>query len=281
MMVNILQSLQLHSVSTKHYLETKALKELLDAEVLRYNDISFIKDDPISIPHQFKSTKDKEIIGLWIALLAWGNRKSILNSGMRLLTLMDHSPFDFIQNHKETDRSRFDKFVHRTFNNEDAFYFLEFFQNYYSENSSLESAFAKGLNPKEEHVGVALVQFRSVFIHYAQPLRRTLKHIASPESNSRCKRLLMFLRWMVRHDNQGVDFGIWKKIKPSQLLMPLDVHVGKIARQLGMLKREQSDWKAVLELSQFCRELDPYDPVKYDYALFGLGLSQKNNSREF
>jgi uncharacterized protein (TIGR02757 family) len=255
-----------------------SLKDFLDAEVVKYNHISFIESDPISIPHQFKLKQDREIIGLWVALLSWGNRKSILNSGVRLMELMHGSPFDFITNHKEKDRGRFEKFVHRTFNGDDAFYFLEFFQNYYRENESLETAFERGLDKNDKHVGPALIHFRKMFINYANPIQRTLKHISTPESNSRCKRLLMFLRWMVRQDKQAVDFGIWKKIKPSQLLMPLDVHVGKIARQLGMLQREQSDWKAVLELSQFCSELDALDPVKYDFALFGHGLSQKKDS---
>jgi uncharacterized protein (TIGR02757 family) len=254
-----------------------ALKEFLDKEVEKYNHVSFISEDPISIPHKFSSIQDREIIGLWIALLAWGNRKSILTSGTRLLNLMDDAPHDFIMNHKEKDRNRFEKFVHRTFNSEDAIYFLEFFQNYYSDQESLELAFCAGLNQGDQNISNALIHFRNIFIQYANPPRRTLKHISTPEKNSRCKRLLMFLRWMVRDDEKGVDFGIWKKIKPSQLLLPLDVHVGKVARQLGMLKREQSDWKAVLELSQFCSNLDPLDPVKYDFALFGIGLSQKNN----
>ncbi len=252
------------------------LKQYLDSECNRYSNLSFIQDDPISIPHQFSLKQDIEIIGLWIALLAWGNRKSILSSGRRLTELMDSSPYDFIKNHNDVDRARFEKFVHRTFNGEDAIYFLEFFQNYYADHESLESAFSSGLSEEDKNVAPALIHFRNVFIKYANSPRRSLKHISTPENNSRCKRLLMFLRWMVRRDINGVDFGIWRQIKPSQLLMPLDVHVGKIARQLGMLKREQSDWKAVLELSQFCSKLDPLDPVKYDFALFGLGISQKN-----
>ncbi len=253
------------------------LRKYLDQEVSKYNNISFIKEDPISIPHQFKIKQDREIIGLWVALLSWGNRKSILNSGNRLVELMDASPYDFILHHKENDRKRFEKFVHRTFNGEDAIYFLEFFQNYYRQNKTLESAFADGLSKKDKHVEPALIYFRNQFIKYANPSNRSLKHIASPETNSRCKRLLMFLRWMVRKDEAKVDFGIWKRIKPSQLLLPLDVHVDNIARQLGMINRKQSDWKSVLELSQFCADLDSTDPVKYDYALFGLGISQKKS----
>lgn len=260
----------------KHQNKLDSLKDFLNKEVEKYNHKSFIQEDPISIPHQFALKQDKEVIGLWIALLAWGNRKSILSSGYRLRELMDGSPYDFIKNHNEKDRTRFEKFVHRTFNNEDAIYFLEFFQRYYTEHESLEFAFSDGLMNDDKNITNALIHFRNVFIKYANPSRRTLKHVSTPENNSRCKRLLMFLRWMVRNDEQGVDFGIWKRITPAQLLLPLDVHVGKVARQLGMLKREQSDWKAVLELSQFCADLDPLDPVKYDFALFGLGLSQKN-----
>jgi uncharacterized protein (TIGR02757 family) len=243
---------------------------------LKYNNLSFIEEDPISIPHTFSLKQDREIIGLWIAVLSWGNRKSILKSGKRLLDLMDHAPYEFIMQHTESDRKPFESFVHRTFNGEDALYFLEFFQNFYSESASLETAFSDGLKSTDPHVGPALIHFKRIFIQYANPSKRTLKHIATPESNSRCKRLLMFLRWMVRKDRCGVDFGLWSNIKTSQLLMPLDVHVDKVARKFGMLTRKQTDWKAVLELSRFCSNLDPEDPVKYDYALFGIGLEQKN-----
>ncbi|MGB3226346.1 MAG: TIGR02757 family protein [Saprospiraceae bacterium] len=256
-------------------MQTIQLKTYLEAQIEKFNSILFIPNDPISIPHQFQLKQDIEIIGFWIAVLSWGNRKSIIQSGSRLIAFMEGSPYQFILHHQEKDRQPFESFVHRTFNGEDAFYFLEFFQNYYRTNASLETAFSKGLSVDDLHVGKALIHFRKEFIAYTNPPRRTLKHISSPESNSRCKRLLMFLRWMVRKDNKGVDFGIWETIKTAQLLMPLDVHVEKIARKLGMLQRKQSDWKAVLELSSRCTELDPNDPVKYDFALFGLGLLEK------
>ncbi len=252
------------------------LKLFLDKECLKYNKLSFINEDPISIPHQFSLKQDREIMGLWIALLSWGNRKSIIKSGQRLIELMDYTPYNFITQHKDKDRKLFIDFVHRTFNGEDAIYFLEFFQNYYKDFDSLENAFSDGLKDSDPDVGPALIHFKNTFVRYSNPPKRTLKHIASPETNSRCKRILMFLRWMVRKDQRGVDFGMWSKIKPSQLLMPLDVHVERIARKLGMLQRKQSDWKAVLELSSICSNLDPSDPVRYDFALFGLGLEQKN-----
>lgn len=246
--------------------------------VSQFNQSDFIELDPISIPKRFELKQDIEISGLWIALLAWGNRKTIIQSGTKLMDWMDQKPYEFILHHTESERKPFLKFVHRTFNGEDALYFLEFFQNYYKEHTSLESAFTNDARQNEEHVGPALIRFRANFIKYCNPAKRCLKHIASPEANSKCKRLLMFLRWMVRSDPQGIDFGIWKTIKPSQLLMPLDVHVEKNARKLGMLNRKQSDWKAVLELSATCRTLDPMDPVKYDFALFGLGISEKKTS---
>lgn len=257
------------------------LKQFLDAAVDRFNTKSFIAEDPISIPHRFSKKQDIEISALWIALIAWGNRKSILHSGDKLMQLMDYSPYDYILNHSDQDRSRFLTFVHRTFNSEDAIYFLEFFKNYYSDHKSLEEAFSIVGETENLHAGSSLQKFRSMFIRYSNAGKRTLKHIATPEKNSRCKRLLMFLRWMVRSDDRGVDFGIWKTIKPFQLLIPLDVHVENTSRKLGMLRREQSDWKAVLELSQFCSVLDPSDPVKYDFALFGLGALQKKTSKLF
>jgi uncharacterized protein (TIGR02757 family) len=260
------------------------LKTLLDKLADQFNQVEFIADDPISIPHRFTRKQDIEIMGLWIALLSWGNRKTILQSGEKLIHLMDGRPYEFVLHHEEVERKRFDRFVHRTFNGEDAAFFLEFFQQYYQHHDSLEDAFSSGLAPDDPHVGPALIHFRALFVELANPPGRTLKHISSPESGSRCKRLLLFLRWMVRSDGRGVDFGLWEKIKPRQLLMPLDVHVEKTARMLGLLERKQTDWKAVLQLTERCSKLHPADPVLYDFALFGLGLIEKqgllNNSYE-
>lgn len=254
------------------------LKQYLDEQVLLYNQAAFIAHDPISLPHQFSKKQDREIIGFWVAILAWGNRKSIITSGERLIQLMEGNPYDFVCQHKEEDRKKFEKFVHRTFNFSDALFFLEFLQKWYSNHDSLEDAFFAGITDASEHVGPALIHFHGCFSETSQAPTRTMKHIASPKSKSRCKRLLMFLRWMVRHDNAGVDFGIWKKIKPHQLLMPLDVHVERTARALGLLRRKALDWEAVLELSRACSELDPTDPVKYDYALFGISQSKSHFS---
>ncbi|MBK8954624.1 MAG: TIGR02757 family protein [Saprospiraceae bacterium] len=253
------------------------LKTYLDALVERFNQPGFIADDPISIPHRFTNKQDIEISALWTALIAWGQRKTILQNASQLMEWMDGCPHQFVLQHQETDRKKFLKFKHRTFNGEDAICFLEYFQHYYRENDSLETAFSKGLQKTELHVGPALVHFKADFRNRVPHAGRTLKHIASPETGSRCKRLLMFLRWMVRRDKAGVDFGIWSNISPAQLLLPLDVHVEQSARKLGLLSRKQADWKAVLELSAHCRTLNPSDPACYDFALFGLGLEQKPN----
>ncbi|MBK9106923.1 MAG: TIGR02757 family protein [Saprospiraceae bacterium] len=255
----------------------RSLKSYLDTLVLKYNQPGFIADDPISIPHRFSKKQDIEISALWTALIAWGQRKTILKNADLLMEWMDGSPHQFVLQHHENDRKKFLNFKHRTFNGEDAIHFLEFFQSYYRENESLEAAFAGGLQKSDLHVGPALMSFKSEFKKFLPFAGRTLKHIASPETGSRCKRLLMFLRWLVRKDKAGVDFGIWTNISPAQLLLPLDVHVEQSARKLGLLSRKQADWKAVLELSDHCRAFSPNDPASYDFALFGLGLEQKAN----
>jgi len=246
------------------------LKVFLDEKVKEFNSPSFIETDPISIPKKFTKLQDIEIIGLWTAVISWGQRVTIINNGNRLVDLMDGAPHDFIMNHSEPDRKRFLKFVHRTFQPVDALYFLEFFQHYYKNHHSLEDAFLT--SSEKEPIKAGLIQFRNQFFNLDSALERTQKHIASPLKNSSCKRLNMFLRWMVRQDDKGVDFGIWKSISPSQLLMPLDVHVDKVARKLNLLDRKQTDWRTVLELTEKLRKFDKKDPVKYDFALFGLGV---------
>ena len=250
----------------------------MDDKAQEYNHTRFILDDPISIPKRFKKLQDIEIIGLWIALLSWGQRKSIINSGLRLIELMDYSPYDFIKNHQETDRKRFSSFVHRTFQPIDAIYFLEFFQNFYSTHQSLEEAFC---NSKEyDHpLQSGLINFRKVFFKSEYAPKRTQKHVASPLKNSSCKRLNMFLRWMVRDDGI-VDFGLWKNIDKKDLLIPLDVHVQRVAHSLGLLKRTQSDWKAVIELTDTLKKYNSADPIIYDFALFGLGVIQQKNFKK-
>ena len=252
--------------------------ELLERKYHEYNNFTFIENDPISVPHRFAKKQDIEIIGFWIAMLAWGNRKSIIASGNKLVELMEGAPHDFILNHQEKDLKRFLDFKHRTFNATDALYFVEFFKQYYRKHESLEDAFliTDVRSPKSEaNTEVALMSFHNNFFSLEDFPHRTRKHIATPERDSTCKRLNMFLRWMVRKDKNGVDFGIWKKLKPSQLLIPLDVHVDRTARKLGLIKRKQTDWLTVLELTENLKQFDPKDPVKYDFALFGLSVLDK------
>lgn len=252
------------------------LKDFLDEKVAEFNQPKFIKDDPISLPHQFSKLQDIEIIGFWVAMLAWGKRTMIINSGKKLVQLMDGAPHDFILNHEEKDREKFLDFKHRTFQPLDTLYFLEFFQHYYKNNQSLETAFSQHLNPEDETIENALIGFHNLFFSLPDAPKRTRKHIASPAKKSTCKRLCMFLRWMVRNDHAGVDFGLWNQIKTSQLLMPLDVHVERIARRHQLIQRKQNDWKTVLELTNNLKAFDSEDPVKYDYALFGIGVLEKD-----
>lgn len=248
------------------------IRFFLDNKVKAINVPAYIVDDPISIPHRFDKLQDVEIMAFWTAMLAWGQRKTIINKASELVDLMDGSPHEFILNHAEKDRARFANFKHRTFQYTDTLYFLEFFQYFYRKNDSLEHAFTRFLTPEDVHVGPALIGFHDLFFSLPYAPQRTRKHVSTPLRKSACKRLNMFLRWMVRKDNKGVDFGLWKKIKPSQLLIPLDVHVDRIARKLGLLHRKQTDWKALLELMEHLRIFDSEDPVKYDFALFGMGV---------
>lgn len=249
-------------------------KEFLDKAAARYNNAQFIPADPISIPHRFERQQDREIMAFWAATLAWGQRKTIIQSANRLAELMDNAPHDFLLNHEEKDRARFESFKHRTFQATDTLWFLAFFQLFYRENTSLESAFARHLSPQDVTVEKALRGFHDDFFEHPYAPQRTRKHVATPARGSTCKRLNMFLRWMVRQDDGRVDFGLWKNIRPAQLLIPLDVHVERVARQLGLLQRPQTDWRAVLELTENLRAFDADDPVKYDFALFGLGVME-------
>lgn len=252
---------------------TKAeLKAFLDERASFYNTPDFIKDDPISIPHQFSKKQDIEILGFLMATIAWGNRKSILTSGKRLLKILDYQPHEFILNHSEKDLKACKGFVHRTFNDVDLMYFLHALKAIYSQYNSLEDVFVK--HKASSNLQTAISNFKSEFLSFGAP-KRTYKHISDPLKNSAAKRLNMMLRWFVRQDNHGVDFGIWTKILPSELSCPLDVHSGRVARQLKLLKRKQNDAKAVAELDKSLRKLDLKDPVKYDFALFGLGVERK------
>ncbi len=254
---------------------TEDLKDFLDAKVDQYNRPRFIDNDPIVIPHQYSLKQDIEIVAFWAAILAWGQRITIINKCNELFGLMDNSPYDFILNHKDSDLKRFDNFKHRTFNTTDTLYFIEYLKTYYQQYGSLENAFTIGLKSSHENVEIGLINFRRQFFTLPFAPDRTKKHIATPERNSACKRINMFLRWMVRDDDNGVDFGLWKVIKPSQLVCPCDLHVDRVARKLGLIKRKQTDWQTATELTNNLKQLDPNDPVKYDFALFGLGIEEK------
>lgn len=289
------------------------LKDFLDLKADLYNRPGFIEDDPVCIPHQFSARQDIEIMGFWAAVLAWGQRKTIISKCRDLIRRMDGTPYDFIMNHGDEDLKRLIGFKHRTFNDTDALYFIEFFKHHYRNYPSLESAFfppegllkpsafrndfadeypAAGAEEKKlaspacyagelreaqngNNVENALNYFRAYFFSLPDYPKRTVKHISSPLQKSACKRLNMFLRWMVRNDNCGVDFGIWKNIKPSQLICPADLHVERVARKLKLINRKQSDWKMALELTENLRRFDPQDPVRYDFALFGLGVEER------
>ncbi|HVZ97307.1 MAG TPA: TIGR02757 family protein [Chitinophagaceae bacterium] len=254
------------------------LKNFLDKKVEEYNQPFFITNDPLSVPHLFSKKQDIEIAGFFAATFAWGIRKTIINKCKELMQLMDNAPHDFCLNHSDTDLKKIQKFTHRTFNTTDLLYFLSFFKFHYSQNDSLESAFFNRKyiqqgNPVEN----ALNHFYDYFFSLEYVPARTKKHAASPRKKSACKRLNMFLRWMVRDDGKGVDFGIWKMIPPSQLICPVDLHVARVARHFGLLKRKQADWQAAEELTAELRKFDEHDPVKYDFALFGLGVLEKYN----
>lgn len=240
------------------------LKEFLDFKANQYENSRFIEDDPIQLAHQFSKKEDIEIVGFLISTIAWGNRKMIINNGRKLLNIMSDNPFDFIQNFNQFDVD----FVHRTFNSVDLNFYLNSLKNIY-ETKNLETCFAP--HPTIEGMKGRIVNFREQFLSVEHE-KRSEKHLSNPLKNSACKRLNMYLRWMVRNNNRGVDFGIWKSISPSELLLPLDVHTSRQARALGLLTRSQDDWKALEELMQTLRAFDPNDPVKYDFALFGLGV---------
>jgi uncharacterized protein (TIGR02757 family) len=264
----------------------RGLGGYLDAKVAQYNQPGFIANDPISIPHLFTKKQDIEIMGFWAATLAWGQRVTIINKCKELISLMDGAPHDFIMNHEEIDLKKLLHFKHRTFNDIDTLYFIAFFRYHYNNHSSLEDAFLPP-NPLKgellagvEPIAQYLNHFRGYFFSLPDFPHRTKKHVSSPSQKSTCKRLNMFLRWMVRKDNNGVDFGIWNQIKPADLIMPCDLHVDRVARKLNLISRKQTDWQTAIELTERLREFDPLDPVKYDFALFGLGIEERWGANE-
>ena len=256
------------------YSNLQKIKALLDDRVALYNRPAFIPNDPVSIPHRFTKKQDIEISGFFAAILAWGQRKTIINNCLKLMDLMDNAPHDFVLHHQDRDLPRFLGFKHRTFNDTDLLYLLHFFRHYYQRHVSLETAFVGEGNiyktQKER-----LVHFHNLVFSLEEAPQRTRKHIATPARKSACKRLNMYLRWMVRKDNNGVDFGLWNTMKMADLVCPCDVHVERVARRLGLITRKGMDWETAEELTAHLRAFDPTDPVKYDYALFGLGIEEK------
>ncbi|MGB5821301.1 MAG: TIGR02757 family protein [Saonia sp.] len=248
------------------------LKEFLDNKVVQYNHPKFLESDPLQIPHLFTRKEDIEISAFLTATIAWGNRKSIINNARRMMELLDNTPYQFVMQYQESDLEKVSPFVHRTFNGEDFGYFIRSLRNIYRNHGGLEDAFAKNIT--KDSLQPAISDFKRLFFELPHP-KRTTKHVSDPIKGSAAKRINMFLRWMVRDATTQVDFGLWKKITPSQLSCPLDVHSGTVARKLKLLKRKQNDAKALMELDTNLRKLDSQDPVKYDFALFGLGVFEK------
>jgi uncharacterized protein (TIGR02757 family) len=264
----------------------ETLERFLERKVTEYNQPSFIPDDPISIPHAYRKKQDIEIAGFFTAVFSWGNRTSIIRKSRELMHLMDDSPHEFILNHTEREARHLLSFKHRTFNPTDLLYFIEFFRHHYTRFDTLEDAFLPDLtanpairpatNPDSAwDAETALTDFHHYFFSLDDVPPRTRKHIATPERHSSCKRLNMFLRWMVRKDDKGVDFGCWERIPVNKLICPLDLHVARVARRFGLLTRTPTDWTAALELTERLARFDPEDPVKYDFALFSLGALEK------
>ena len=276
-------------------MEFLALKDFLEIKTAQYNRQEFIFNDPICIPHEFNKKQDIEIAAFFAAILAWGQRKTIINKCRDLLKRMDNDPHQFMLHHSQEDLKSLLGFKHRTFNDTDLLYFAAFFQQHYQANDSLESAFLAPMDQfqmvtasppcmVDNRTGAApliersLNYFRSYFFSLPDFPNRTIKHISSPSQKSTCKRLNMFLRWMVRKDEAGVDFGIWNRLRPADLICPCDVHVDRVARRLGLIERKQTDWRTAVELTEELRKFDSNDPVKYDFALFGMGVEEKLSS---
>lgn len=251
------------------------LQSFMESKVREYETPSFIAADPICIPHMFSRKQDIEIAGFFSAMFAWGNRTTIIRKSKELLRLMDNSPYEFCLHHRDTDLKRLLSFRHRTFTATDILYFVDFFHMHYQQHDSLETAFSRWMKPGDTDVENALNGFHHYFFSLEDVPERTRKHIAAPFKKSTCKRLNMYLRWMVRNNEQEVDFGLWASIKPSQLVMPVDLHVARVARQFQLLHRKQTDWESAMELTRVLRTFNAADPVRYDFALFALGVLEK------
>ena len=251
---------------------TSELRDFLNQKVIQYNKPEFVTSDPIRVPKKFSKLQDIEIAAFFAATIAWGNRTSIIKNAENLMERMGNNPYDFVLNASDKDLESLRGFVHRTFNEVDALFFVKALRGIYTKHQSLENLFLPTVSEVNLHEGIC--RFRKVFFDIPYP-PRTIKHVSNPHKGSAAKRLHMFLRWMVRRDKNGVDFGLWKNIDPALLSCPLDIHSGNVARKLGLLKRKQNDLKALIELDNQLRKLDPQDPVKYDFALFGLGVFEK------
>ncbi|MCP9751280.1 TIGR02757 family protein [Ferruginibacter sp. HRS2-29] len=254
---------------------TTELQQFLEKKVKEYNRPSFIENDPVCVPHSFTQKQDMEIAGFFAAIFAWGNRTTIINKTKELMQLMDNAPHSFCLHHTDEDLKKLLHFKHRTFNPTDLLYFISFFKMHYSRHESLETAFSQWMKKKDVNTENALNGFYNYFFSLNDVPDRTLKHIASPNKNSTCKRLSMYLRWMVRNDGKGVDFGLWKKISPAQLIVPLDVHVARVARHFNLINRKPTDWLTAVELTEEMKAIDPKDPCKFDFALFALGVLER------
>jgi uncharacterized protein (TIGR02757 family) len=250
------------------------LKNLLEEKAHQYNNPNFIERDPISIPHRYTKRQDIEISAFLCATLAWGRRDIILTKCNHLLKLMNNAPHEFVLNFTHNDLVKLQEFKHRTFSSSDLVYFLRFLQSYYRQNDSLEGAFAMAINKQDHSTENALTGFHQLFFSLDDLPKSTLRHISTPKNKSACKRLSMFLRWMVRKDGNGVDFGLWNDIKPHQLVVPCDVHVHTVSKKLGLTARNNLDWKAALEITKELKKMDPDDPIKYDFALFSIGAER-------
>jgi len=255
-----------------------SVEEILEHYYNLCHQSSFIDDDPICIPHRYTLKQDIEIMGFFAAILAWGQRVTIINNCRKLAERMDDRPYDFILNHSPEDLKPLETFVHRTFNSTDLLGLIAFFRDYYQIHDSFETAFSGPMSEGEQHVGTGIQGFHQLVMSKDTTANRTKKHLSAPSGKSTCKRINMYLRWMVRKDPRGVDFGIWETIRPAQLLCPLDVHVERQARRLGLITRKQTDWQTVLELTGELRKIDPEDPVRFDYALFGMGIMEKQGA---
>ena len=254
---------------------SQEIHDLLEAKHKQYNEPGYIDSDPISIPHSFTKKQDIEISALFASTLAWGLRKTIIKKCNELMNLMDNSPHDFILNHSDNDLKSLTSFKHRTFNDTDTLYFIEFLKHHYSKSDTLEDLFLPDVVNKNDNIELGLINFHNSFFSLENHPHRTKKHVATPARKSACKRINMYLRWMVRNDNKGVDFGLWTRIHPSKLVIPLDVHVDRVARKLGLLQRKNSDWKSAIELTNNLKKYCPEDPGKYDFSLFSIGVVEK------